>query len=313
MKVYFDFNQVSLPGTVVTLGNFDGFHLGHQRILQETKAQAHLHGLPALVMTFHPHPKRLFGASLPLITPLGVKLGLLKKAEADIVLVQPFNRDFADLTPRQFVQDVLRDALACKQVVVGYDYSFGRWGAGDTALLGQMTRSLGMGCLVIPPVRCEGEVVSSSAVRSSLAAGKVELASKYLGRAYTLKGRVSRGSGRGKTLGFPTANIYPSSLAALPAFGVYLVRVCAEGRYYWGVANLGKRPTFPGGKVALEVFLFDYRGDLYDSRLEVGFARRLRSEIKFTDGESLRRQQLEDVKGAKTLLARDNVLRLFRI
>ena len=313
MKIYFDYKKISLDGSVVTLGNFDGFHLGHQRILRDTVATSNTLGLPSLVMTFHPHPRRLFGADLPIITSLGQKLSLLKKAGASIALVQPFTKAFAATPPESFIQDILVTALGCRHVVVGYDYSFGRAGAGDTSLIQQLTASLGIGCDIIPPVRCGEEVISSSAIRRYLAAGNVEMAAKYMGRPFVVRGRVASGAGRGKSLGFPTANLYPASSAALPAFGVYLVSVSTPRGRYWGVANLGSHPTFPGGKISLEVFLFEFEEDLYGSMLAVSFLRLLRTERKFPDASSLRRQQQQDVKLAKTLLARGNMLRLERI
>lgn len=308
MKIFFDYKKIPLDRSVVTLGNFDGFHLGHQRILRETVAKSNTLGLPSLVMTFHPHPRRLFGADLPIITPLNQKLSLLKKAGADIALVQPFTKAFAATPPARFIEDILVAALGCRHVVVGYDYSFGRSGAGNTSLIQQLTGSLGIGCDIIPPVRYEQEVISSSAIRKYLAAGNVEMAAKYMGRPFTVRGRVSAGAGRGKTLGLPTANIYPAASTALPAFGVYLVSVCTRSGHYWGVANLGSHPTFPEGKISLEVFLFEFEGDLYGSMLAVSFLRLLRTERKFPDAGSLMRQQQQDVKLAKTLLARDNML-----
>lgn len=313
MKIFFDYNEIPLSGAVVTLGNFDGFHLGHQRILRQTVAKSNSLGLPSLVMTFHPHPRRLFGAELPIITPLGQKLSLLKNAGADIALVQPFTKTFAATPPARFIEEILVGALGCRHVVVGYDYSFGRAGAGDTGMIQQLTQSLGIGCDIIPPVRYGEEVISSSAIRGYLAAGNVEMAANYMGRPFAVRGRVAAGAGRGKSLGFPTANLYPASSAALPAFGVYLVSVCAESSRYYGVANLGSHPTFPGGQMSLEVFLLEYEGDLYGSMLEVGFLRLLRTERKFPDASSLRRQQQQDVNFAKALLARGDMLKLERI
>jgi riboflavin kinase/FMN adenylyltransferase len=313
VKIYFDYKKIPLNGTVVTLGNFDGFHLGHQRILRETVAKSNLLGLTSLVMTFHPHPRRLFGADLPIITPLGQKLSLLKKAGASIALVQPFTKAFAATPPARFIEDILLAALNCRHVVVGYDYSFGRAGAGDISLIQQLTESRGIGCDIIPPVRYGEEIISSSAIRRYLAQGNVEMAAKYMGRPFAIKGRVASGAGRGKSLGFPTANLYPVSSAALPAFGVYLVNVCTGGCRYWGIANLGNHPTFPGGKISLEVFLFEFEGDLYGSMLAVSFIKLLRTERKFPDAASLRRQQQQDVKLAKTLLTKDIMLKLQRI
>lgn len=310
MKIYFDYNDVPAQGAVITLGNFDGFHLGHQRILSATVGVGSALGLPALVMTFQPHPRRFFGGDLPLITPLGQKLALLKRAGADLVLVQAFTRTLADLAPEVFFREVLVRALGVRHLVVGWDYSFGRGGAGDTAFLQELAARHRLGCDIIPPVRWGQETVSSSAVRRFLAGGQVEKAAALLGRAFSLKGRVLPGAGRGKSLGFPTANLYPPRGQALPAYGVYLVRACTRGRSHWGVANIGRHPTFPGGEVSLEVHLLDFSGDLYGRLLQVSFLKGLRGERKFSGPAALALQLVRDVELAKTLLARDSVLKL---
>lgn len=313
MKIYFDCNNILPKGAVITLGNFDGFHRGHQRILRETIAKAKIKGLPALVMTFNPHPRQFFGFSMPIITPMAQKLSLLKEAEANIVLIQPFTKAFAALSPSRFIEEILINALGCQHVVVGYDYSFGKAGAGDTLALRELTGRHGIGCDIIQPVRYGGEIVSSSGIREYLAQGNVEKAALYMGRPFAIRGRVCSGAGRGKSLGFPTANIYPAPSVALPAFGVYLVSAATRGRRYWGVANLGCRPTFPGGNISLEVFLFEFLGNLYGSLLEVTFFKQIRTERKFPDSASLSRQLTLDVNLAKTLLAQDNMLKLQRI
>jgi len=313
LKIYLDYKKVPRGGSVVALGNFDGFHLGHQKILKKTVCQARAMGLPALAMTFHPHPRRFFGADLPLITPLGQKMSLLKKAGIDIALVQQFTQVFASVSPQSFIEDILAASLGCRHIVVGYDYTFGREGSGHTSLLEELTADLGIACDIIPPVKYGKDVISSSAIRKFLAAGNIEMAAKYMGRPFMVRGRIAPGAGRGKFLGFPTANIYPFTAAALPAFGVYLVQVCVQGNPYWGVANLGRHPTFPGGQISLEVHLLDFHNDVYGSTMCVSFVKRLRPERKFPDADSLKNQLVQDVKLAKTLLANDNMLKLLRI
>lgn len=313
MKIYFDYNKIFPKGSVITLGNFDGFHRGHQRILRETIAKAKMMGLPALVMTFNPHPRQLFGYNMPIITPTAQKISLLKEAGASIVLIQPFTKAFATLSPSRFIEEILITAMGCQHAVVGYDYSFGKDGAGDTLLLRELSGMHGIGCDIIQPVQYEGEIISSSGIREYLAQGNVEKAALFMGRPFAIRGRVCTGAGRGKSLGFPTANIYPAPSAALPAFGVYLVSAVSGGCRYWGIANLGCHPTFPGGNISLEVFLLEFCGDLYGSLLEVSFLKQIRTERKFPDAASLSRQLRQDVNLAKTLLAQDNMLKLQRI
>lgn len=310
MKIYCDYKNVHTDGTVITIGNFDGFHLGHRKILETAGALAKDLVLPTLVMTFQPHPRRFFHNKLPLLTPLSQKLALLGKAGADIAVVQPFNRSFAAMPPAQFFAEVVVGALKCRQIVVGYDYSFGRAGAGGTELIKELAALRGIGCQVIEPVRIEGTIVSSSAIRACLAAGNVSRARRYLGRPHMIAGKVTAGNGRGRKMGFPTANIYPSPGFSEPKPGVYLVRACLGKQSYWGLANLGSQPTFCGKRKALEVFLLGFCGDLYGSRLQVNFCHRLRDERLFPNPESLIAQLKSDVELAKTLLACDDMLNL---
>ncbi|HOB34493.1 MAG: bifunctional riboflavin kinase/FAD synthetase [Firmicutes bacterium] len=314
MKIYFDYNKIpSQAGTVVTLGNFDGFHLGHQKIVRQTIAMARTLRLPALVITFHPHPRQLLSQQISVLTPLERKVELFRAAGADMVLVQPFTRAFAGTDPREFIRDVLFYALNCRHVVVGYDYSFGRGGAGDTNLMKAMAAQLGIGCEIVPPVTNGGEVISSTAVRKYLNQGDVETAARYMGRYYALSGRVEAGEGRGKQLGFPTANLYPARAVALPAFGVYAVKVEIAGREYRGVANIGLRPTFPAQRPALEIHILEFSGNLYGHCLTVHFLKKLRDEIKFPDVDSFKRQVKEDIRQVVALLGNSDMLKWQRI
>lgn len=310
MIIYRNYNNVAADGTVVTLGNFDGFHIGHQRILAVTKGVAAACGLPALVMTFLPHPRRSFKNKLPILTPLAEKTVLLAKAGADITVIQPFTLDFAKIPPRQFIEKVVFQALKCRHLVVGYDYSFGNAGAGNTSLIERLTAANGVGCDIIEPVRIEGQIVSSSAIRRYIQDGAVEKARSLLGRPYSLSSNVATGHSRGRTMGFPTANLYPSSQLAQPKPGVYLVRASWANQVCGGVANLGYQPTFSGQRLALEVFLLGFRGNLYGKRLKVEFLQRLREERKFPSCAVLVEQLKRDVELAKTLLAGTDVLNL---
>lgn len=310
MKIYCDYKNVAIHGTVVTIGNFDGFHLGHRKILATTKAMARDLTLPTLVMTFQPHPRRFFQKELPLLTPLGQKLSLLQKAAASIAVIQPFTKAFADTPPTKFLEEVVIKALKCRQIVVGYDYSFGSAGAGGTELIKEVSAAWGVGCRIIEPVRIDGNIVSSSVIRSCLADGDVTQARHYLGRPHMIMGKVTKGQGRGHKMGFPTANIYPSSAFAEPKPGVYLVRVDLRNQSYWGLANLGSQPTFNGKQKALEVFLIGFCGNLYGKYLKVNFFHRLRDERMFPEPKSLIAQLKQDVELAKTLLACDDMLNL---
>lgn len=314
MKLFFDYTQIPAQnGTVITLGNFDGFHLGHQRIVGNTVHTAREKGLSSLVITFQPHPRQLLAGDLAVLTPFEQKVKLIAESGTDQILVQPFTKSFAATNPSQFLKQVLFDSLRCRHIVVGYNYSFGKAGAGNTKLMQSVASQLGIGCDIIPPVTWEKEVISSTAVRQYLSKGDVETAGKYMGRLFAVSGKVEMGAGRGKTLGFPTANIYPAPSAALPALGVYIVKIRVQGHEHWGLANIGYHPTFPDNKLSLEVFILEYSGSLYGSMADVMFHSRLRPEVRFPDRDSLVRQLEQDVSRAKTLLNMDDMLKLQRI
>jgi riboflavin kinase/FMN adenylyltransferase len=314
VQVFFDYNKIPPSGgTVVTLGNFDGFHLGHQRIVGRTVEIAKSSGLRSVVITFHPHPRQLFSSDLAVLTPLERKVELLGESGVDVVLVQPFTRAFASMDPRLFLSDVLQEALDCRHVVVGYDYAFGKGGSGSTQLLELETARLGMKSEVIKPIKINNDIISSTAVRKFLSLGKVETAAEFMGRRFQIRGRVEHGAGRGKMLGFPTANIYPSQSAALPAFGVYMVEVSIKGKGYWGVANIGRHPTFPDDRISLEVMVLDFESDIYGTIIDVMFHKRLRDERRFPDADSLSNQVGLDVAEVKALLQNPCVLKLQRV
>ncbi len=314
MEIYFDFLKVDKSrGTAITLGNFDGFHLGHQEIVGKTLTVARNAGLSALVITFHPHPRQLFSADLAVLTPLEKKIAYLRAAGIDQLLVQPFTREFAATDPQDFVQEYLIAGLNCRYVIVGYDYSFGAAGAGDTKLMRQLSNAAGIGCDIVAPVTWNDETISSTAVRKCLSLGQMEKAAKFMGRFFSLEGRVEVGAGRGGTLGFPTANIYPHRAAALPAWGVYLVGILLAGEAHWGVANIGCHPTFPDNRVSLEVHILEYQGNLYGALLEISFLTKLRDERQFSDVASLQAQVKEDIQQAIALLSAGDVLKLQRI
>lgn len=311
MSIYFDYNKIpKKTGTVITLGNFDGFHLGHQRIVHHTVANARQMGLHSVVITFWPHPRQLFSGDLAVLTPMERKVNLLKEAGVDIVLVQPFTKDFAATDPGLFLRDVLFHSLNCQHIVVGYDYAFGKGGAGNTMFLEHEAAKAGIGSEVIQPVTHKQEIISSTAIRRYLSQGNVEMAARFMDRLYSVRGRVETGAGRGVKLGFPTANIYPAPAIALPAFGVYMVKVIDDAEIYWGVANVGTHPTFPEDKISLEIYLLNYHGNLYQRILDVQFCKRLRDEVMFADGQSLARQIEQDVAQVQALLRHDNMLKL---
>ncbi len=295
----------------VAIGVFDGVHLGHQAILREMVAQARAGGAVTTVITFDPHPDAVLRPSgaPPLLTTPAERERLIRALGVDEIAVLPFTPDLARLPARSFVDDLLWRRFRPSRVFVGYNFTFGHRGAGNPQLLAERGHRLGFDVQVFPPVKVAGEVVSSTLIRRYLARGEVERAARALGRPHRLPGRVVRGEGRGRALGFPTANLEVPAGLCRPGRGVYLVRVEGAGGGPGplpGLANLGRRPTFRRADEAapdtLEVYLMDFSGDLYGRELTVEFLARLRGELVFPSAEALARQIAADVAEARRLL-----------
>jgi len=287
----------------VALGAFDGVHLAHRKILATAVSRARALGLTALACTFDPHPLEVLQpdrAPAP-ITTLEENLALIAGQGLDATLVIAFTLELSQIEPEAFVQNVLKRTLKVQEVVVGFNHTFGRNARGNAALLEALAPTLGFVVHVIPPLTVDGVIVSSSAIRQALQAGDVQLAMRFLGHPYTVRGRVLRGKGRGRQLGFPTANLKPERRLIL-APGVYAARACwasGEGR---AVVNVGVRPTFGEGEYWVEAYLLDFSGDLYDQQLTLAFLERIRPENRFPSVEALKAQVARDVETAAHLL-----------
>ncbi len=290
-----------LDGCAVAIGNFDGVHLGHAALLSTAREAGRARGRPAAALTFEPHPGRiLFPKVAPrrLTTPAR-KLELLEAAGLDAVVVQPFDRDFAAVPAHTFVERLLLGDLRAAEVVVGEDFTFGRAREGRPEDLIAYLREGGARAIVVPKVEREGTPISSTRIRELVLEGRVEAAAALLGRPFDLDGIVVAGMGRGRTLGFPTANVRPGG-EIVPAVGVYAVRARCPAGTFTGAANLGRRPTFgEGGAEALEVHLVGYPGaSLLGAPVRVAFLARLRDEMRFPSAEALARQIRADVEAA---------------
>lgn len=290
----------------VGLGNFDGVHLGHQRIIKRLVEYARENQGTAAVFTFEPHPAMVLrpDAAPPLLLAPELKQRLIGSFGVDILLAIPFTREFALLSPEAFVREVLCAEIGVAAVFVGYNYTFGHRGAGTPETLRELGARYGFTVEVIPPVLVGGQPVSSTLIRGLIAAGKVEEAQRYLGYYPVFAGTVVSGAKRGTELGFPTANLEVDSQVLVPANGVYAVRAVVDGEVFLGVANIGVCPTFAGDAPVgrrVEVFLFDFHGDLYGKRLEVSFTRRLREERCFRSVAELVEQIRRDVAAARAL------------
>ncbi|CAM4242293.1 bifunctional riboflavin kinase/FAD synthetase [Paenibacillus tarimensis] len=311
IRLRYPFDSHSLvhasQGKVMAVGHFDGVHLGHQDVIYRAVRQAAETGRLAAVMTFHPHPKEVLGHGrqyASALTPMEEKLQLFASIGVDLAYVVHFDETLAALSPEQFVQELLRE-LRVEEAVVGFDFTFGSRGAGTPETL-QKLGGRDLSVTVIPPFVDQGIKVSSSRIREALLAGEVTAAKRLLGRPYRISGIVTHGEGRGRMIGFPTANIAQDAYYTLPKLGVYAVTaVLEDGSACPAVMNLGVKPTFHDvpGEAKLEVHLFDYSGDLYGQRLAVDFESFLRPERKFSGVEQLVHQIKQDAEEARTILA----------
>jgi riboflavin kinase/FMN adenylyltransferase len=304
--VYYDLppGESAFSRTVVTIGNFDGVHLGHRAILDRVRQRARELGGQAVAVTFNPHPVKVLRpeVNLPLLTTQDQKLKFLADAGLDAVVVLPFSLNFAALPAREFVRRYFCEGLRAREVVVGHDYCFGRGREGNIDLLREMGAVHGFTVQVVWAVEVQGAVVSSSLIRAMLKLGKVTEAGRLLGRPYGVAGRVVQGKGRGaKLLGVPTANILTVN-ELLPASGIYAVWVSRGDTILPGVANIGTCPTFDNTELSLEVHLLDFSGNLYGEPLEVQFVARLREEQRFPSLEALAAQIHADIAAARQVL-----------
>jgi riboflavin kinase/FMN adenylyltransferase len=296
--------------SVLTIGNFDGVHRGHQALLQLLVQQARTRALPATVLTFEPHPREFFApeSAPPRLSRLREKLELMAECGVDRVHVLRFNKAFASLDASAFIERVLVRGLATRHLLIGDDFRFGRERTGDFAMLQAAGAAHGFSVEAMPTLEIAGERVSSSAVRDALIAGDIEHAERLIGRPYTMSGRVMHGDKLGRTIGFPTVNIQINRNRA-PLAGIYAVTVDGIADSPWpGVASLGVRPTITkNGAARLEVYLLDFAGDLYGRHLRVHFLHKQRDEQKFGSLAELTAAIARDCENAREILARHRI------
>ncbi len=307
MKVFHSVAEArELAGSAVALGNFDGVHLGHQALFSEARRHA-----PPVALTFNPHPGKVLQPDLApkLITLLPRKLELFEGYGLTAAVVQPFNREYAR-TPAAAFEESLLDVLGARHLVVGSDFTYGVARSGTVATLREAAAKRGAQVHVVAPVTVDGVVASSSRVREYILEGRVAAAQRLLGRPFDLDGTVVPGAGRGRGIGFPTANVDTQN-ELRPAPGVYAIRVCIKGEpkgpWLPGAANIGVKPTFGGSVVTIEAHLLDFQGDLYGKELRVQFLERLRPEQRFGSVAELVGQIKRDVEAARTVIARADV------
>jgi riboflavin kinase/FMN adenylyltransferase len=298
-----------LSGAVAAIGNFDGLHLGHRAVIEQAEAMARPAGRPAVLLTFEPHPRAFFRPQEPVfrLTPLPLKLAIARRLGLDGAIVMAFGPALAATGAADFVGDVLAGRLGLAGVAVGHDFHFGRGREGSPSFIAERGAALGLDVSVVLPLQVAGHAVSSSAVRAALAAGDVEEAARLLGYRWIARAEVVHGDKRGRTLGYPTANMQLDAACGLK-HGIYAVRVSLDGTVHDAVASYGRRPTFDDGAPLLEVFLFGFTGDLYGRVLDVEFCARIRGEEKFDSVEALIARMDQDSREARAALSRGDVV-----
>ena len=307
MKIITDLSEISnsLKNVVLTIGNFDGVHIGHQALFNQVIEKAESIDGTSVVVTFEPHPIRVIKSNkhFPLITLYEQKVELIGATGVDTLICIPFTREFAAIPARTFVKEILCDQLGMKAIVVGQDYSFGRKREGDISLLKEMSVAHGFDVIISEWIDLEGGRISSTEIRNLVREGGVEEAKKLLGRYYQVRGTVIRGRDRGgRLLGFPTANLTLYD-ELCPKGGVYAVTVEYQDTTYQGVANIGYSPTFDNGEFSVEVHILDFDQNIYERPIRVNFIRRLRGERKFPGPEALSEQISLDIEKARGLLS----------
>ena len=278
---------------VVTIGTFDGVHIGHKKILERVIRQAEKSGLHSTVLTFFPHPRMVLqqDSGLKLLNTLDEKISILEQTGLNCLVIHPFTKEFSRLTAEEFVVDNLYHGLNAKRVIIGYDHRFGRNRNADIGDLREFGEEMGFEVEEIPAQEINEVSVSSTKIRRALEEGDISTANRYLGYPYMLTGRIKKGKGLGRTLNFPTANLkIPEAYKLIPKNGAYVVQSTLDGTTFYGMMNIGVNPTVDGKKRSIEIHFFDYANDLYDQDIRVDVLHRLRDEQKFDSLDALRQQ-----------------------
>jgi len=303
MKVIFDPEQPIENPTSATIGNFDGVHIGHKKIISSVKKEAAEKGLSSCVITFHPHPQKVLqNIDVPLLIPIRERLKLLEREGVDYVACYTFTTVLSKISAKDFITDTLIGKLNLKHLIVGPDFSFGRKREGNAQLLKIMGEKYGFETKVLGPATVNNEVVSSSAVRNFVTNGNVKKASKFLGYDFYIEGQVKEGERRGTQIGFPTLNL-DTDWDILPKVGVYATKAYIDEEHKESITNVGYRPTFGSDELLVETHVFDFDRDIYGKRVRVEFVDRVRDEKKFDGADALVDQIKKDVLRVKEILA----------
>ena len=301
MKIFHGTDNAGIVrGTVLTLGVFDGLHLGHQKIMQKTVERARATDSVATAITFDPHPRAVLHPenAPPLLQTLDQRLANFELLGIEQAIVIRFDKEFADQNAEEFLRDIVYERLQAREVYLGKGFAFGKNRGGNIELLKKMSETLGFFADEVEEITLRGQRISSSKIRKLLAIGKVNLARRMLGRPYGVEGQIVRGDQRGRTIGFPTANLKPHN-RVIPKYGVYATANLIDGVWRRSITNVGVRPTFEGDKEpSIESYIFDFDGDLYGDVLRVRFLHRIRDERKFSGIDELKNQIAKDSQTA---------------
>lgn len=306
MKIYQSYLEfASEKPVVVTIGTFDGVHIGHQEIIRQLMESAQKNNLESVILTFFPHPRRVLqkGSDFKLLTTLNEKIDLLKSTGLNHLIIQPFTKEFSRHTALEFARDILVNRLNTKTLVIGYDHHFGRNREGNFEQLQLYGETYGFDVQEIAAQDIENVAVSSTKIRNALNLGEVEKANSFLGFKYMLTGSVVSGKALGRQFNYPTVNLKPDeSYKLIPLSGVYVVETTIAEDHYYGIMNIGKRPTVDGRRKTIEIHLFDFEGNLYGATMQINLLKRLRDEQKFASIEQLFAQIKKDEHKARELI-----------
>jgi len=291
--------------SILTIGTFDGVHIGHQKIIKNLVSEAKKKGLCALVLTFFPHPRMVLqkDSNIKMIDTLEEKKKILNQLGVEVLIVQPFTLDFSSMTALEYTREVLVNGLNISKLIIGYDHRFGRNREATVEDLKQFGLDYNFSVEKIPAQDIESIAVSSTKVRNAIQTGEIMTANKYLGRPFSLSGIVVKGDRIGRKIGYPTANLnIQEEYKLLPQNGVYLLRSKLQGKEYFGMMNIGKRPTVSGKQTQIESHFFGFQGDLYDQKISIELLEKIRDEKKFDSLESLKNQLDMDQKSCHLLI-----------
>ena len=301
MRIYRDLSEIKYDeNSIVTLGTFDGVHLGHRKIIKDVVKKAAEMGGRSFVITFYPHPRKVISGDnqLKMLNTPAEKAALLESLGVENLLIINFTKEFSQLSPDEFIDKILMEKIGAKEVVIGHDHHFGKGRGGNIEFLIDKGKKTGFKVTVVSEYKIENTGINSSLVRNALQAGEIENVNKYLGRYYSFTGKVVKGDGRGKELGFPTANLeVENNDKLLPAIGIYAGELFIENKKHFGLLSIGRRPTFyEEGDLVSEVYIFDFNGNIYGKNITVNVVERIRGEQKFLSADELIKQMNLDKK-----------------